>query len=214
MNYEHANIRKNNTPPSMDNIISEKIVIEKDYLEKIIPGMLMSAKTLIEELPLTPQNLNIYFFNLPGRAMSTTMIICHSCELLLKYKIQAEGNTIERKHDLYKLFNSLENNTKTEIETIFKDETPQHSLLPEPQSLLPELQFEMTDVESILKYHNDAFTEWRYNLATGTGKFGVRLVPLYNATLSIYKSTDIYSYNTMQLEIVKPYYGGIDVDLN
>ena len=184
--------------------MSEKIVIENMLLEKIIPGMLMSAKTLIEELPLT---LNRYFFNLPGRTMSTTMIICHSCELLLKHKIQAEGKTIEKIHDLYRMFNLLENKTKTEIETIFKNETPQCFLLPEPK-------FQMTNVESILKYHNDAFTKWRYNLATGTGKFGVCVGLLYNATLSIYKSTDIYSYNIMRLELVKPYYGWIDVNLN
>ena len=163
---------------------SNRIVIDKTLLTRIIPGMLLSAKALII-IDEADQEGPMYSY---GRAISIAMLICHSCELLLKYKIQIEGKTIKRQHDLYKLFDLLENETKIEIETIFKKETPEHIL-----------RDGMRDATSILKHHNNAFTTWRYHLATAKGDLSICIGLLYNATLSVYKSTDIYLPHQLEL---------------
>ena len=169
---------------SGDDITSNQIVIDKTLLSGIIRGMLLSARDLLITEELDQEG----YMYLAGRSISIAMLICHSCELLLKYKIQMEGKTIEKKHDLYKLFDLLENKTKIQIETIFEKETPKDVL-----------RDEMRDATSILKHHNKAFTTCRYNLATATGSFSICLGLLYNATLSVYKSTDIYQPHQLEL---------------
>ncbi|MDE0635323.1 MAG: hypothetical protein OXI43_05640 [Candidatus Poribacteria bacterium] len=164
---------------------NDPIVIDEILLSGTIPGMLISAKSLII-LDDNNSKANQHTYH-AGSAISIAMIVCHSAELLLKYKIQSEGKVVKKGHNLYRYFDILEAKSISEIEKIFKNETPQDILRPG-----------LTDVKSIFIDHQNAFNEWRYDFATHEGPrdpdriVGICPALLYNATLSVYRSTDIY----------------------
>ena len=153
-----------------------KITIDETKLVAVVPGMLISAKTLIELGNSYDMKNNVVF----GNMISTTMIIAQCLELLLKYKIQQEGKDIEKDHNLHKLFKTLKDESKVEIQNIFKEET---SIMTLPDG--------WDSVESIFQKAQNAFVHWRYVVSSPQRTETIYPAPLYMAAVSVYKSTPI-----------------------
>ena len=143
-----------------------KIIIDESKMIAVIPGMLKSAKKLIEFGRSHDITSDIVF----GNMVLSTMIIALCAELLLKYKIQREGKDIEKDHNLYKLFNTLEDESKAEIQKIFDEETSTMTL---PNS--------WDSVESIFQKAQNAFVHWRYVVSSSEGTEIIYPGPLYIA---------------------------------
>lgn len=159
----------------------EPIFISGNLLAEIVPGMLKSADELfkLHGTIVDDDKLNVLSI---GITVSNTMIIAQCCELLLKYKLQLEGKTIEKTHDLCKLFRSLSEDSQKDIE---KEYQLYISTLSEP---VVECGWETVD--SIFARSHDAFVYWRYFVTVNANNNGniIFLFRLYIAALSVYNS--------------------------
>ena len=64
-----------------------KPTIDEHKLATVVPGMLLSAKALIELGDKEKDSAELAF----GNTIATTMITAQCAELLLKYKLEQEG---------------------------------------------------------------------------------------------------------------------------
>ena len=166
-----------------------KISINETKLVAVVPGMLISAKTLIE----LGNSYEITSDLFAGNTVSSTMIVAQCAELLLKYKIQQEGKNIEKTHNLYNLFNTLKDESKTEIQRIFEGDTSTNDL---PKG--------WDSVESIFQKAQNAFIHWRYVVSSTEGKESILPGPLYTAALSVYKSLPIFGFKITPKKVLDP----------
>ena len=82
---------------------SEKtMVFSEELCASVLPGMVESIKDLIL-LNRSEQRTNF----LTGSVTSAIILGGHTCELLLKYKLEREGTLFEPDHDLYKLYDRI-----------------------------------------------------------------------------------------------------------
>ncbi len=173
------------------------IIINENFLAQTVPGMLKSADKLFE-LDDTIKNDDKLSVLSIGIAVSNTMIIAQCCELLLKYKLQQEGKTIVPIHELHDLFDSLSDESKTEIRNIFNTKK---------STLSCSLPKGWEDTDSVLKKANDAFVFWRYAVEVKQKNNEYTTIypyPLYIAALSIYETIPIAYRHFNKEEIVDP----------
>ena len=165
----------------------EEVIINEETLAKVVPGMLNSARTLI--------NLNEGVKNVFGNIISTILITSQCVELLLKYKIQQEGKKIEKTHKLYDLFKSLNKDTRTEIQNNFD------RIMSTEKETLPE---GWDDAESVFQKANNALVHWRYVATVHEGTHTIHTIPLYIAALSVYETTHIPCLEFTMNEVTDP----------
>ena len=101
---------------------NEKIINEI-MLSDVMPGMILSIEKLIESCeifhtPPTHSKIDSAKRSL-GMMASITILSAQCSEILLNYKIESEGNRYIKTHDLYRLYNILSEESKSDIELEF-----------------------------------------------------------------------------------------------
>ena len=164
--------------------------IDESKSVALLPGMLMSAKVLIEFGDSEwrkgdPKGLY------PG-AMTAAIIISAQCaELLLKYKIEREGHPIKQTHDLFNLYETLEAESKAAIQKEFN----KHRTITLPNG--------WDSAESVFQKARHALVNWRYAVEP-TDQSLIYPHALYIAAVSIYKTTPIQGSGITRKEVTDP----------
>lgn len=166
--------------------------IDEMRLVAILPGMLMSAKVLIENSDSEAKKedtTGLY----PGEVAAGIIISAHCAELLLKYKIKQEGHVINwKEHDLYKLYKTLNADSKAAIEKEFNE---QSSAKTSPHG--------WESIESVFQNARNACMDWRYAVEPGDIPL-TYLQPLYIAAVSVYKTIPVLEFRIIPEEITDP----------
>ena len=168
---------------------NKKPTIDEKKLATVVPGMLLSAKALIELEEKEKESTELFF----GNMIATTMIAAQCAELLLKYKLEQEGRSFKKNtHDLYNLYKILSEESKAEIQKNFNIEclktTPPNG---------------WESPESVFLKARNAFVFWRYaaNLTNSTGFTTIYPKALYIAAVSVYRTTPIAGMTLTKQEV-------------
>lgn len=162
----------------------ETMVFSEDLCALVLPGMLQSINDLIM-LIKSEQRINFEM----GFVTSAVILSGHVGELLLKYKLEREGKSFEEIHDLYKLYQQLEDESKAAIQRQFD------GLLAEANRAPSSLPNGWNSAESVIKSARLAHVEWRYLIEGNPKK--PRQSPdinpdiLYTAVLSVFRTTSL-----------------------
>ena len=169
-----------------------KARIIETKLITVMPGMLMSAKTLIVKGDSEWKERDTEGLY-PGTWVAAIIISAHCAELLLKYKIEQEGHIINRNtHDLYYLYNLLSTDSKTAIQKKFSEEV-----------LTMTLPTGWTNAESVFEKARNACKDWRYTVEHKDISL-TYLQPLYIAAVSVYKTLPISESRPTLTEVTDP----------
>ena len=168
-----------------------KITIHEIGSVTVLPGMLMSAKKLIEfgDSEWEKGDTKALY---PGTMVAAVIISAQCAELLLKYKIEREGHPIKRTHDLYDLYKTLKDESKVAIQKEF-DEQASTATLPNGWD----------SAEAVFKKARNALVNWRYAVEP-TDKRTIYPHPLYIATVSVYKTTSIAKSGVSRKKVTDP----------
>ena len=98
--------------------------------------------------------------SLLGILSSSLILLGHTTELLLKFKLQLDGREIQPIHNLHRLFNGLSEDSKHLIEAVYKHLKDQKR----PSDT------KWTTVDTLFKSHPKYHVDWRYVVQTNTGK--------------------------------------------
>ena len=161
----------------------QTLVFSHNLCAIVLPGMLQSVKDLIILSTAERRNFN------SGFVTSAIILGGHVSELLLKYKLEREGKSFEEIHDLYKLYQQLEDESKEAIQIEFD------GLLSEADRAPDSMPIGWNSAESVIKSARLAHVEWRYLIETNPKK--PRQSPaidpelLYTAVLSVFRTTPL-----------------------
>ena len=166
--------------------------IDEIRLATMLPGMLKSAKVLIENSDSEwkqGDTAGLY----PGEMAAAIIISAHCAELLLKYKIKQEGHVINWKnHDLYDLYKILNSDSKAAIQKEFDEqlltETPPNG---------------WESAESVFQKTRNACMDWRYAVEPNDIPLAYPR-GLYIAAASVYKTIPILNFRMAPSEITDP----------
>ena len=167
-----------------------KAIINDTKFATVLPGMLRSAKALIECGDSEHGNgdpKSLY----PGTMIAATIISAQSAELLLKYKIEQEGHRIGNTHDLYDLYKILKKESKRAIEKEFAEQT---------LKITPPDGWDTA--ESVFRKARNALVDWRYSVESTTVAPLLYFHALYTAAASVYKTIPILGLRISQKEVV------------
>lgn len=112
-----------------------------------------------------------------GILVSLLLILGHTTELLLKFKLQSDGHQIPKTHDLYVLFNMLNADSKKHIESEYKRQKNRKH--PSDTKWLR--------VDSLLKSNPEYHTDWKY-VVESNSELNAPFLCLKLAAESIYKT--------------------------
>lgn len=172
----------------------KEIRFSKEHMEHIVPGVLNTAKELLN-LAKSNENDVIKKVASLGNRISAVIITTQCIEWLLKYKIQLEGKKIEPIHDLDKLFKTLEDEAQSEISKKFEENK---TLLSFP------LREGWDNIESIFQKADNAFVSWRYAVTTNDKKRrDISPVALYAAAISVYETLLIGDPQNITADTIK-----------
>ena len=162
--------------------------INEEIIARLVPGMLMSVKKLIEFgssewKKRDPETL------VPGAIASSIVISGHCAELLLKYKIEQEGRTFKITHDLYNLYRKLKEESKERIQEEFNELKSASEIT---------LGDGWNSAESVFEKARKASVNWRF---VNKNSLTCDHRALYIAAVSIYKTTS-FADNTYSREKV------------
>lgn len=151
-------------------------IVEAKFIT-VLPGMLMSAKTLIEKSDFEREKRDMRAF---GTGVAAIIMSAHCAELLLKYKIEQEGHVINWKtHDLYDLYKALNADSKVAIEKEYNKQLSTQTPLNGWES-----------AESVFQRARNACMDWRYAVESNDIPL-TYFQPLYIAAVSVYKTISI-----------------------
>ena len=170
----------------------KKPTIDENTLATVVPGMLLSAKALIELGDKEKDSAELAF----GNTIATTMITAQCAELLLKYKLEREGRPYKKNtHDLYNLYKALSEESKAEIQKNFNEEKSRRTL---PNG--------WDSAESVFLKARNALVFWRYvvNLTNRTGLKTIYPHVLYIAAVSVYRTTPIAELVLTKQKVTDP----------
>lgn len=169
-----------------------KAIINDTKFATVLPGMLRSAKTLIErgDSELEKRDPKSLY---PGTMIAATIISAQCAELLLKYKIEREGHCIGNTHDLYDLYKTLAEESKKAIEKEFAEQT---SKIAPPDG--------WNTAESVFRKARNALVDWRYSVESTMEPPLLYFHALYTAAASVYKTIPILGLGVSRKEVVDP----------
>ena len=170
----------------------KKPTIDEKKLASVVPGMLLSAKALIELGDKEKDSAELYF----GNMIATTMITAQCAELLVKYKLEQEGRSFKKStHDLYNLYKALSEESKAEIQKNFNRESSKITL---PNG--------WDSPESVFLKARKALVYWRYvvNLTNNSPLTTIYPYVLYIAALSVYRTTPIAGIVLKKQKVTDP----------
>ena len=113
-----------------------------------------------------------------GILSSSLILLGHTTELLLKFKLQLDGRKIQQIHNLHTLFNKLSDNSKKRIESEYKRLKDRKH----PSDT------KWTTVDTLFKSHPEYHVDWRYVAETNTGKLDAAYPFLRIAAESIHNT--------------------------
>ena len=169
-----------------------KPTIDENKLAAVVPGMLLSAKALIELGEKEKDSAELAF----GNTIATTMITAQCAELLLKYKLEREGRSFKKNtHDLHNLYKALSEESKADIQKNFNED-----------SLKITLPNGWDSPESVFLKARNALVFWRYvvNHTNRTGLTTIYPDVLYIAAVSVYKTTPIIGVPLTKRKVTDP----------
>ena len=175
----------------------QMMIFSEERCKIILPGMVNSIRHLIEYSE-SEQGRHFQW----GYITSAIILAAHAAELLLKYKLEREGKSFDRIHDLYCLYEQLEDKSKVEIQKQFDKLVSEANV---PPNGLPD---GWDSAESVFRSARKAHEEWRYLVETNPRRPRESPViepsALYTAVLSVFRTTplrgSINTFETMAIE--------------
>ena len=160
-------------------------VFSENMCRTVFPGMVDSIRALIEYSE-TERGRNFH----AGYINSAIILSVHTAELLLKYKIEREGESFRRNHDLHELYTKLQVESKTQIQREFD------ILVSEANISASDLPSNWNSVESAFNSARKFSIGWRYLPEMNDDILDVHPWALYTAVLSVFRTTPFrYSIN-------------------
>ena len=166
----------------------QTMVFNENMCRATFPGMVDSIRTLFE-YRATEQDRN---FRL-GYINSATILSAHTAELLLKYKIEREGESFKKNHNLHELYAKLQVESKTQIQREFD------ILVSEANISASDLPPNWNSVGAIFNSARKFSIEWRYLAEQNDDIRDVYPWALYTAVLSVFKTTPLIGFINVEV---------------
>ena len=165
----------------------QTMVFNENMCRTVFPGMVDSIRTLIE-YSTTERGGNFH----AGYINSAVILSAHIAELLLKYKIEREGKSFKKTHDLHELYTKLQVESKNQIQSEFdilvSEANISASDLPPSWDSVGAVFFSAKNVSK--------GNGWRYLVEMNSGARDVHPWMLYTAVRSVFNTTPFrYSIN-------------------
>ena len=166
----------------------QTMVFNENMCRATFPGMVDSIRTLFEYSP-TEQDRN---FRL-GYINSATILSAHTAELLLKYKIEREGESFKKNHNLHELYAKLQVESKTQIQREFD------ILVSEANISASDLPPNWNSVGAIFNSARKFSIGWRYLAEQNDDIRDVYPWALYTAVLSVFRTTPLIGFINVEV---------------
>ena len=166
----------------------QTMVFNENMCRATFPGMVDSIRTLFE-YSATEQDRN---FRL-GYINSATILSAHTAELLLKYKIEREGESFKKNHNLHELYAKLQVESKTQIQREFD------ILVSEANISASDLPPNWNSVGAIFNSARKFSIEWRYLAEQNDDIRDVYPWALYTAVLSVFRTTPLIGFINVEV---------------
>ena len=166
----------------------QTMVFNENMCRATFPGMVDSIRTLFE-YSATEQDRN---FRL-GYINSATILSAHTAELLLKYKIEREGESFKKNHNLHELYAKLQVESKTQIQREFD------ILVSEVNKSASDLPPNWNSVGAIFNSARKFSIEWRYLAEQNDDIRDVYPWALYTAVLSVFRTTPLIGFINVEV---------------
>ena len=164
------------------------MVFNENMCRATFPGMVDSIRTLFE-YRATEQDRN---FRL-GYINSATILSAHTAELLLKYKIEREGESFKKNHNLHELYAKLQVESKIQIQREFD------ILVSEANISASDLPPNWNSVGAIFNSARKFSIEWRYLAEQNDDIRDVYPWALYTAVLSVFRTTPLIGFINVEV---------------
>ena len=163
----------------------QTMVFNENMCRTVFPGMVDSIRTLIED-STAERGRNFH----AGYINSAVILSAHIAELLLKYKIEREGKSFKKNHDLHELYTKLQVESKTQIQREFD------ILASEANISASDLPPNWNSVGAVFNSARKFSIGWRYLAEMNDDVLDVHPWVLYTAVLSVFRTTPFrYSIN-------------------
>ena len=166
----------------------QTMVFNENMCRATFPGMVDSIRTLFE-YSTTEQDRN---FRL-GYINSATILSAHTAELLLKYKIEREGESFKKNHNLHELYAKLQVESKTQIQREFD------ILVSEANISASDLPPNWNSVGAIFNSARKFSIGWRYLAEQNDDILDVHPWALYTAVLSVFRTTPLIGFINVEV---------------
>ena len=166
----------------------QTMVFNENMCRATFPGMVDSIRTLFE-YRATEQDRN---FRL-GYINSATILSAHTAELLLKYKIEREGESFKKNHNLHELYAKLQVESKIQIQREFD------ILVSEANISASDLPPNWNSVGAIFNSARKFSIEWRYLAEQNDDIRDVYPWALYTAVLSVFRTTPLIGFINVEV---------------
>ena len=166
----------------------QTMVFNENICRATYPGMVDSIRTLFE-YNATEQDRN---FRL-GYIKSAIILSVHTAELLLKYKIEREGESFKQNHNLHELYAKLQVESKTQIQREFD------ILVSEVNKSASDLPPNWNSVGAIFNSARKFSIGWRYLAEQNDDIRDVHPWALYTAVLSVFRTTPLIGFINVEV---------------
>ena len=166
----------------------QTMVFNENMCRATFPGMVDSIRTLFE-YSATEQDRN---FRL-GYINSATILSAHTAELLLKYKIEREGESFKKNHNLHELYAKLQVESKTQIQREFD------ILVSDANRSASDLPPNWNSVGAIFNSARKFSIGWRYLAEQNDDIRDVHPWALYTAVLSVFRTTPLIGFINVEV---------------
>ena len=166
----------------------QTMVFNENICRATYPGMVDSIRTLFE-YNATEQDRN---FRL-GYIKSAIILSVHTAELLLKYKIEREGESFKKDHNLHELYAKLQVESKTQIQREFD------ILVSEVNKSASDLPPNWNSVGAIFNSARKFSIGWRYLAEQNDDIRDVHPWALYTAVRSVFRTTPLIGFINVEV---------------
>ena len=166
----------------------QTMVFNENICRATYPGMVDSIRTLVE-YSATAQDGK---FRL-GYINSAIILGAHAAELLLKYKIEREGESFKKNHNLHELYAKLQVESKTQIQREFD------ILVSEVNKSASDLPPNLNSVGAIFNSARKFSIGWRYLAEQNDDIRDVHPWALYTAVLSVFRTTPLIGFINVEV---------------
>ena len=166
----------------------QTMVFNENICRATYPGMVDSIRTLVEYIATAQDGK----FRL-GYINSAIILGAHAAELLLKYKIEREGESFKKNHNLHELYAKLQVESKTQIQREFD------ILLSEVNKSASDLPPNWNSVGAIFNSARKFSIGWRYLAEQNDDIRDVHPWALSTAVLSVFRTTPLIGFINVEV---------------